>query len=58
MPDTPVDPTHPDYEWPGGSGAATKDEIAAAVAHVKAWVARLTGKAEPAAPTEAPADAT
>ncbi len=35
-----TDPSHPDYVWPGGDRAASKNEIANAVAHIKAWIAR------------------
>ena len=35
-----TDPSHPDYVWPGGDRAASKNEIANAVAHIKAWITR------------------
>ena len=40
MSDPVTDPSHPDYVWPGGDRAASKNEIANAVAHIKAWITR------------------
>ena len=58
MSDTPTDRTHPDFPWTGGSTVATNDDIAAAIAHVKAWVTRLMGLDQPPVPgvTTQPAD--
>jgi hypothetical protein len=59
MPDI-TDPIHPDFVVASGEGVASKDEIAAAVAHMKAWFARELAKVEgkpapaPAVPTPAP----
>lgn len=59
MPDTPVtDPTHPDFAWIGSEAVASKNEVADAVTHMKAWfrreLARLEGKPIPAAPVPVP----
>lgn len=64
MSGTTPDRTSPDHDWTGNSSSASNDDVADAIAHVKAWAMREieTLKADfarPAAPspvsTSAPA---
>jgi len=52
MPDPTVDRTSPDAEWIGDPFVASNHDVAAAIAHVKAWVLRELGR--PPAPPEQP----
>jgi pectate lyase-like protein len=42
----PASPLHPDFEWPGGQGVASKDDVGTAIAHMKAWFKREFGKSD------------
>lgn len=47
------DRTNPDHEWTGDDNAASNNDVAAAVAHLKAWFARelaALGLSKPTAP--------